>query len=52
MNSESTINSFSNYLLPFLRKTGMESSIVIMDGARCHTSKKVIDWLKKNDINI
>ena len=52
MNSEATIKNFKDILIPFLRETGMENNIVIMDGARCHFSKKTCDWLKNNRINV
>ena len=52
MNTETTIDSFSEYLVPFLHKTGMENNRVLMDGARCHISKKTQNWLVENKMNI
>ena len=50
MDSESTISSFSDYMLPFLHETEMENGFVLMDGARCHTSEETICWLDENNI--
>ena len=52
MDTETTIDSFSEYLVPFLHKTGMENNRVLMDGARCHISKKTQNWLVENKMNI
>ena len=51
MNTDTTIESFSNYLLPFIQKIKGENYIVLMDGARCHTSQRTQSWLNENKIN-
>ena len=51
MNTETTINSLENYLIPFLDETEMKFGKVIMDGARCHTCRKTRNFLDDANIN-
>ena len=50
MNTDNTIDSFANYLLPFLDETDTKNNLILMDGARCHISKDTQDWLDENSI--
>ena len=47
MDSKRTIESFSNHLVPFIHNCELKNYIVLMDGARCHTSKETQDWPTK-----
>ena len=38
MNTDTTIDSLENYLIPFLDETEMKFEKVITDGGRCHIS--------------
>ena len=38
MDTNTIIDSFKNYLIPFLDKTGMKFDKVIMNGAKSHTA--------------
>ena len=51
MDNESTIDSLSNYLIPFLDETEMKNEFILMDGARCHISEETVTWMNENHIN-
>ena len=51
MDIETTKDSLSDYMLPFLDETGMTNEHVLMDGARYHTSSEIQLWLDDNNIN-
>ena len=40
MDMNTTIDSFTDYLILFLDETEMKKDIVLMDGVRCHISNE------------
>ena len=50
MNTETTIQSFETHLRPFLEATQMQKNWIILDGARCHTSKTTLQWMNKSGL--
>ncbi len=52
MNSETTQQSFSDYIIPFLDSTGYRNNMVLLDNAACHISTSTLNFFEKNDVSV